>query len=146
MERRIQWYFETPAYTWGSTFTLKELDSAELWVDRLYGTVDFKVQFRPDSSPCWVDWFEWRECVARNSCEDVENPICYPTQPFCEGYRATMTLPKPPHSCSPPGNRPVNIGYQFQLRIIIKGFCRIRGILVHAFPRDKQPYLGMPQC
>jgi len=141
-DRRIEEYFETPAYTWGNSFTLKELDSGELWVDRLAGTVEFKVEFRVDSDPCWNLWHQWRECVAKNSCEDVNNPICYPTQPFCEGYRATMALPKPPHPCGQ-NSRPVNIGYQFQLRITIKGFCRIRGVLVHAFPRDKQPYLGI---
>ena len=141
-DRRVVWYVETPAYTWGSTFTLKELDSGELWVDRLSGTVDFTVEFRVDSDPCWRMWHQWRECSARNSCEDVNNPICYPTQPFCESYRATMALPKPPHSCGQ-NSRPINIGYQFQLRITIKGFCRIRGVLVHAFPVMKQPYQGI---
>lgn len=141
-DRRVEWFVETPAYTWGNSFTLKELDSMEIWIDRMYGTVDFKVEFRPDSDPCWYPWHEWRECTARNSCEDVNNPVCYPIQPFCESFRTTMVLPKPPHPCGQIG-RPVNIGYQFQMRITIKGFCRIRGILVHAFPRDKQPYLGI---
>lgn len=137
--RRIEWYFETPAYTWGNSFTLKELDSAELWIDRLFGTVDFKVQFRVDQDPCWRDWVEWRECNARDSCEYEPNPICYPTQPFCESYRATASLPKPPRTCGQTG-RPINIGYQFQLRIIIKGWARIRGLLVHALPVMKRPY------
>lgn len=141
-EHRVEWYFETPAYTWGSSFTLKELDSAELWVDRLFGTVDFKVEFRPDSDPCWYLWHEWRECIAKNSCEDVNNPICYPIQPFCESYRTTMVLPKPPRSCGQ-NSRPINIGYQFQLRISIKGFCRVRGLLVHALPVQRQPYQGI---
>jgi len=142
-DRRIQWYIETPAYTWGTQFSLKKLDSAEIWIDRLIGKVEFKVQFRVDQDPCWYDWFEWEECNARNSCELASDPVCYPEDTFCPGYRATMTLPNPPVHAGHGNNRPINIGYQFQMRIFIKGYCRIRGILVHALPRDKAPFEGI---
>lgn len=142
-DRRIQWYIETPAYTWGTQFSLKKLDTAEIWIDRLIGKVEFKVQFRVDQDPCWYDWYEWQECSARTSCELATDPVCYPEDTYCPGYRATMTLPTPPAHAGHGNNRPINIGYQFQLRIFIKGYCRIRGILVHALPRDKRPFEGI---
>lgn len=140
-DRRVEWYFESPAYTWNSPFTLKELDSAEIWIDKLYGTVEFRVEYRVDQNPCWEPWAAWRECTARTTCETIENPVCYPEQPYCENYRATATLPRPRGFCVDGLNkRPNNIGYQFQLRLTIKGACRVRGLLLHALPRDKRPY------
>jgi hypothetical protein len=140
---RIDWYAEFPSFTWGDFFLMKELISAELWVDRIAGTVIFQMQYRPDGETCWIDWHKWSVCSARNSCEDVNNPICYPITPFGEGYRATMTLPKPPVVCESANHRPSNWGYQFQPKLIVKGFCRIRGLLLYALARDRKLYQNL---
>lgn len=144
-EARIRWSFETPSYTWGREFDLKMLDTMELWIDQLYGTVDFTVEMRTDQSPCWYYWHHWQECAPRNACElpGAEIPCQYPQQPYKKQWRAMMTLPKPPSVCVNGGTqRPINIGYSFQFRITIHGYCRVRGLIVHAFERDKQPYMG----
>lgn len=143
-DKRVNWVVETPAYTWGKPFMLKELDTAELWIDKIYGTVDFQVQYRVDQDPCWVDWHLFRLCNARDSCEDID-AVCYPgsTVTYREGYRATVTMPKPPKRGDANMIRPTTQGYQFQMRILVKGWCRIRGILLHAFPRFKAPYDGL---
>ena len=140
---RIQWYIEFPAFTWGDEFMFKKLVSAELWVDRIYGTVIFQMDYRPDGETCWIPWHQWQICSARNSCEDVNNPICYPIAPFGEGYRSTMTLPNPPVACERANLRPSNWGYQFQTRLTVKGFCRIRGLLLYAERQDRQLYQNL---
>lgn len=137
---RIGLYAELPAFTWGDSFRLKELTCAELWVDRVYGTVMFKMDYRPDGEACWIPWHTWKICSAKNSCEDVHNPVCYPIKPFFEGYRATMTLPKPPAQCEQAQRRISTWGYQFQVRLTIKGFCRVRGLLLYADMKDRQLY------
>lgn len=139
-ESRINWQIEFPAYTWEQEFLLKKLVSAELWVDRVWGEVVFKMDYRPDGQTCWIPWHEWKICSARNSCEDPTNPICYPITPFGEGYRQTMTLPKPPEQCATESGRPSNIGYQFQCRLTITGYCRVRGLLLHAEPVERKLY------
>lgn len=141
-ESRIVWAFETPSFTWDQPFALKQLDSMELWIDRLFGTVDFVVQFRPDQHPCWEYWFKWQICSPRNNCEDpsVLLPCDYPSQTYKQSYRATMVLPTPPSLCQVQNARPINIGYSFQFRVWVKGYCRVRGLLVHAFDRDKAPF------
>lgn len=141
--KRVQWYFETPAYTWGDAFKAKKLDGLEVWMDKILGTVDIKVYYRPDQSPCWILWHAWQECEAANSCEDVVNPICYPIQPYCEGYRATRALDVPPIKSDTQNDRPTNIGYQFQVKFEIKGWCRIRGLLLHALPTMIAPFDNM---
>jgi hypothetical protein len=143
-QKRVSWYFETPAYTWGDVFKLKRLDGVEFWIDKILGTVNITVYYRPDQSPCWIKWHSWQECEASTSCEDVVNPVCYPTQPYCEGYRATRQLPSPPAKAERENMRPSDIGYQFQLKVEVKGWCRFRGIMLHAqefmdIPFDTQP-------
>jgi len=142
---RVTWYLESAAYNWGDAFALKQLDGLELWIDKLLGTVEFVVDYRVDQNPCWVFWHAWKECSAKDCREDTEPVSCpeYPIQPYCESFRATMNLPKPPVRCESGNGRPTNIGYQFQVRITIKGWCRVRGMLLYALPREQGPYERM---
>jgi len=129
---RVQWIVEFPAFTWGDEFMLKKLVGAEIWIDRLYGTVEFIAQFRPDGQACWNNWHQWKVCSPKNSCEDAINPICYPLTSYLESYRSTMWLPTPdPTRCASPSARPANVAFQFQVRLIIKGWCRVRGLMLH---------------
>jgi len=147
-QRRVSWQVETPAYTWGNPMALKELDTIELWIDKILGTVDYTVYYRPDNWPCWIRWHAWQLCSSKDCREDFESPCSdngYPQELFCESYRATVTLPKAKASCVPVGvpTRPSNHGYQFQIKIVIKGWCRLRGLLAYANSLWKQPYQGM---
>lgn len=142
-EARINWVVETPAYTWGQEFLLKELMGGELWIDRLHGEVLITVEYRPDGDPCWHFWNQWTVCSARNTCEDVNNPVCYPITDYPEGYKQTMALPRPQTECAPAMARPVSIGYQFQAKITVMGWCRIRGFIMYAKPVEKALYYSM---
>lgn len=145
---RIQTVAEFPALTWGNEMALKELLTGELWIDRLFGETVFLVEYRPDGESCWQKWHEFKACVPRNSCENTgTNPCtglsqvqCYPLTTFGEGYRQTLTLPQPPRNCAKQMNRPSFIGYQFQVKITMKGFARIRAFFLHAGPVEKNIY------
>lgn len=138
---RITWIVEFPAFTWGDETRLKKLVGAELWVDRLHGTVEFAMEYRPDGQACWTLWHLWKKCSPKNSAEVVQNPISYPLTPCLESYFNSMTLPAPdPNKCANNGIRPSTQGYQFQPRLRIKGFCRVRGLYLHAEPMERQLY------
>lgn len=148
---RIQWLVEFPGYTWAEHFPssrgeieLKTLDGGELWIDKLFGTVEIEVYYRVDADPCWQLWFTTSICAAKTSCEDVNNPVCYPEQPYREGYKFPVTFPKPPlPTCETMNKRPMNIGYVFQIKVLLKGWCRIRGLVLHAIPTLKAPFQGV---
>ncbi len=140
-DERVSWFAETPAWTWGHEFDLKWLDGGEIWLDRIFRTVDGVVEYRVDGNPCWQFWHAFRDCKARNSCEDEVDPVCYPQQDYAEGDKFPVTLPKPPSPpCYSNNHRPMTLGHQFQVRIKLKGWCRIRGIIVYALPYVKQPF------
>lgn len=139
-DQRVTWQIEFPAYNASKEFDLKKLVSAELWIDKLFGEVEFTMEYRPDSDPCWKLWHRWKQCTARNSSEDVRNPTTYPLTPYRESFRSTMTLPKPPEACESVSGRPAYIGYQFQPRLTIKGWCRVRGLLLHMQKVERKLY------
>lgn len=147
-DSRINWYLETPSYTWGQEFSLKELNGAEIWVDELSGKVNFQAFYRPDQYGCWIPWISWDDCAARGPQELVNAPplSSYPAQTFCDQYRAPYVLPVPPKICIPGTNRPSNLGYQFQMRLEIKGWCRLRGLLLYALPRIRAPFADKFVC
>lgn len=146
-DNRIGWYFETGGYDWGSSDVLKELESMDVWYDDLRGTADIQVDYRAEGG-CWQFWHAWRVCTARSSAElgppfFLQTYPSYPTATNCPSF-GLQSLPKPPVSCqSGIVKRPSNIGYQFQVRITLKGEIRIRGLWLHALRRDKAPFENM---
>lgn len=149
---RVDWYAEFPAFTWSSSigeFELKELDGLELWFDKIRGTVDVTVSWRPDADPCWNVWFKTSFCAAQTSCEDVNNPVCYPypEMRFREGFVFPIAVPKPGTPCNSMNSRPANIGFQHQVKVEVTGWCRIRGLIVYALEKQRASfdYLTCPQ-
>ena len=143
-DNRIQWYAEFPAFTWGKEFELKTLLGGEIWIDSVSGEVDLTVEYRPDASACWILWHKVRFCTTRNCQEDVDNPTCYPESPnYREGEKFPITLPKPPAKCEVSNKRMSNKGFQFQPKITIKGWCRIRGIILYSEIKHEGLYEGL---
>jgi len=143
-ESRITWAFETPSFTWDKPFTLKELETIELWVDKVFGTVEFTAYVRAGQSACFTLWHQWQICSPRNECELPGAPeeCPYPQQRYPQQYKQPMVLPKPPSTCDPMNARPINLGYSFQFRIVIKGQCRVRGLLAHCYQKETSPFEG----
>jgi hypothetical protein len=146
VDTRVTWTVEFPAYTWGREFDLKRLDGGEIWIDKLFGEVDIKFYYRVDANPCWMLWHAVRFCTARTSCETMDEPVCYPVEQLREGGKFPVTLPVPPLApCDPINKRPMNIGHQFQMKMIVTGWCRVRGDILYAVPVLKEAF-GNLEC
>jgi hypothetical protein len=144
-DNRVTWSPEFPAFNWsgaGLETKLKWLKGGEMWVDKISGTVEMDVYYRGDSDPCWRLWFHTSVCAAR--CEDFD-PVCtaYPCVPFREGYKFPVVFPEPPQDCDSMGVRPSTVAYQFQVKVMLKGWCRIRGLLLYALPHAEPQYNGI---
>jgi len=142
---RTSWSFETAAFAWEYPRVLKELETFKFWIDRLAGTVEFRLEFKPDSFPCFLPWRSWKECAAKDCTELFDSPCMdtgYPFEPFCELFKTTMTMPKPPTPCIASSGRPANQAFTFQLRLTIHGWCRIRGLFGYALPKMEAPFSG----
>lgn len=142
-DARTVWYAEFPSFTWQKEFALKKLDGGECWLDKIYGTVDLQFWYRTDSNPCWTLWHEQTLCATRTSCETVVDPVCYPEQAYCEGYKTMLVLPTPPSPCVNYAMRPGNWGYSFQCKVVVKGWARVRGLILYALPKEKGAFEGL---
>lgn len=144
-DNRVTWGAEFPAFTWatsGYEFRLKQLNGGELWVDKVAGTVDMDFYYRADAEPCWRFWFHHQICAAR--CEDMNDALTsYPCEPTREGYVFTVSFPEPHAVCNQMQVRPTTQGYQHQVKCMIKGWCRIRGLLLYALPVSKPQFQGI---
>jgi len=144
-DRRITTVIEFPSFDAGKPLQLKELETCRFWIDKLLGNVDFEAYYRPDQWPCWIFWHRWSQCTAKDCSQDptVTQP-CYPSQPYCETYEPEMTLPKPPVVCISKGRRtPSNWGYSFQVKLVIKGWCRVRGHFLSMLPKEDAAFSGL---
>lgn len=141
-ENRVTWIVEFPAYTWGDPLKAKQLTGGSIWIDKILGKVDLKLQYFVNEYPCPIDWFQWSECTAKDCRDEILATDCYPTDlvQYCESFMPDRDFPKPPIKCIGATKKPSNVGYQFRARLIIKGWCRIRGFLLYALPFLKGPY------
>ena len=146
-DSRVTRVIEFPAYAFGDPFGLKQLDAGELWIDKILGTVDFEVKYRPDSYACWQRWTAFQKCAAKDCREDIDAPcpdVGYPIALYCEQDAVPINFGKPPPGACVTGvQRPTTWGFQFQIRLVIRGWCRVRGLMLYAWWREKKPYQGL---
>jgi hypothetical protein len=142
VDNRITMSAEFPSFTWSKEFELKKLVALEMWIDSIVGKVDLDVYYRSDAGACWMLWGHTEFCAARNCEESVNTPCVYPTA-YEDGYKFPVIFGAPKATCSPLNFRPTDLGYQFQVRTVMKGWCRIRGLMLHAEPKDKPLFEGM---
>lgn len=135
-DNRVGWYIEFPAFTFGSELKMKKLIGAEVWFDSIVGNVDFKMEYRPDGYVCWYPWHAWSVCTQGQS----DSPTVHYPQTLRPSYRQYQSLPVPPRDCAPVQGRPSNQGFQFQARLNVRGYCRVRGLFLHAEPMERKLY------
>lgn len=147
-DSRVIWSFETPGYTCGKEFELKRLAGGEVWLSKIFGTVELTFEYRSDGDPCYRFWHHTQLCVARDCQEDGLSPNCpaypYPSPgTYREGWKWPIRLPKPPAACNSMGDRPTDIGHQFQVRVTIKGWCQVRGLMIYCNEFNEPLYGGI---
>lgn len=145
-DNRITWSFETPAWTWADSIgenEYKTLLNGVISFDQVWGRVDVTVEFRPDYYPCWLLWTRFDMCNARSNQEDPYTSN-YPPVDYLPGYFPNKNFGKPPDTCIAQTKQPANIGFQFQLRITIKGWAKVRSVHVFGERAERPTYFNMP--
>ncbi len=141
---RIVSRVETRAMDYGMPKGLHEVMSAELWVDKVEGTVDFSLQFRKDQSPCWVDWAESPQqvCTKVRECT-VEEGECFTFQNFQSGYKTRIGFGQPPDSCEDFSGGPSRLGHEHEFAITWEGHARVKAFITKAYEKTEEAF---PQC
>lgn len=138
-DSRIQWYYETRNLDFGSKFEMVKLDAGDFFVDNVSGEVDFDVDYRPDSYPCWIDWDAWEECATTDLC--IEDFGACPTLPnFKPQYRPKKQFTQPADTFDPITKQMHRTGYEMQFRFKTTGYCRHKQFRANAIDVQEAPY------
>lgn len=143
--KSITWSFDTPSYGFGDPFNYKRLEGAELYADRLSGTVVFSSKFRTDGYPGWTDWTQWSDCATVESCPPSLG--CLTVQNMNTQHRPRTTFPQPPDVCDGTAGKPLRDFWTMQTKVQVTGAARIRALRFGAKPLPTPPFqcpTGLP--
>lgn len=129
----IQSWFHTRSDDMGDASQLKKLTTAELFLDEIVDTVTVVVKFKPDQYPNWTTWQSISVCQTVSQCAPPAD--CSVRSNKGRGYAARIMLPAAPEDCNELSSRPINWGYEFQFRLEITGYCRIRRFKSYGMPQ-----------
>jgi len=124
---------ETRSYEFEKPYVLKKLSRGDIWLSDLQGDVVFKVFFRPDKYPCWIDWATFTKSAKIEYCPTTPEEFVFERLPASlPQFRPQIRLVTPPDTVDTSTNRLFRMGYEFQLRIEWIGRASIDKILLHA--------------
>lgn len=134
---------ETRAFSGGDPKLLKQLVRADLHLSDIRGSVDVKVQFRPDNYPFWVDWDEWTVCAQMS--QELTGFSIKPEMAMPQFRSKLVTKSIPDKGMTEWMNgRPFCVGHTFQIRVEWTGQARIEHLQVHMEPKLEAPYAEEP--
>lgn len=129
----ITWTANFPSYNFTDGFSLKKLESGELFVDRVRGVVEITMKFRADQHPCWHLWDTFSFCGKITDCGPFAT-CAGPMTSLREQFRGKLKLHQPLDTWDDINDRLYRTGYEFQPRIEVTGFCQLRQIRILAVP------------
>lgn len=138
-QERIRWGGESRLFDYGFPRQLKTLETAELELSDLRGTVDFNWRYRVDDAPCWQDWTAFQLCARDSQCPPV---VCTGLAPYRHTYRSRVTLPRPPVACNTSATRPAHLGLRHQTRWEITGHCVVKQLVLNARAQSQPQFQG----
>lgn len=131
---------DSRAFNFGNEWSAKRLSGAEIWTDRLAGTVSFTAEFRPDQyeTECdtWRSWHSWSVIAPYQDCV-VNDGTCQPVVTNTEQYRPRKKLGQPTDETDSVVGRPYRVGNEFQVRLTWTGHARIKRLLLKSYEEQE---------
>lgn len=127
-------------------FVPKRLESGDLALDSIAGTVDFTVRWRPDLHPCWQEWHTWKDCAEYQFCDTEGDDSCKTVPNFRENEINRRGLPQPPDTADEANCTLYRNGYEFQTRIEWTGRARIKRFRIRAQVLPDSDFGGVKEC
>ncbi len=118
---------------------LKKLLTADLFPEKITGTVNVKIRYKSDQNPNFVDWHSFSFCATSKDCSTANCPTFQDVQ---QQFATFVRLPSPKDDCNTITGRLMRTGYFFQLRFEWKGHMQLHQALIWAVPIPET----IPEC
>lgn len=141
VDNAIMWQVDSRRFGFASTgWGLLQLETGDLWLDRIAGTVSIAASYRSDETFAWQTWGTAGVCAAY-CAPALSDASCAIFTPLQEQYRARIRLPAPSDACDAVTNKPYRRGFEMQTRLVITGAARIlrHRVTASTVPED---YIG----
>lgn len=140
VEEKINCEVELPSFDFGQPGAAKELESADMWVDRCTGgTVTFHTDYHPDQYPCWISWQDW-SIIAESTIRD-ESGVCSESfADYQKQYRPRMRIGRPADMEEPAAGKRMNYGWEFAARVKWTGHARMKMFRINCRETQEEPY------
>jgi hypothetical protein len=135
VDGRIKWRFISRNISFSSAMEAKRLEGLDLWVDNVVGQVDLTAKYRPDEYPCWNNWRAESVCANYRECHTV---ACNIAPTFRPGYKTRIPFGQPLDAEDPNDNKPMRIGYEFQISLEGEGYCELRKLRCKAIEIEEE--------
>lgn len=125
-------------------FQKSRLMDGEMFIDQLQGFASVQVFFKPGQGSCWIPWTSFSICA--KTCDLADNPYdCLAGTNFVPQYRDRLGFGEPTAECNPNTNCPWREAWTFQIKIVVQGTLRIKGLKFTACKVD-EPEFAIPMC
>jgi hypothetical protein len=115
---RIEWSLTTREVS-PEEQTLWQLNTGDVWLQDVTGTMSMEVTYRGDGEACWQPWHAWSECV-RNCYASTTIP-CNGWPQYYPASLPRRGLPVPEQTPDEYLKRPFRNAYSFQMRMKNRG-------------------------
>lgn len=126
----VQWTFESPSLFQfqPQQRRFQRLMNGEMWVDNVDGAFSASVYYRTDDSENWILWRSWTE-YANSGAFKPRMGLGQPSATVCDTDTGRTTVD----------------GYEFYVKVVITGKCRIKGMRFLSIPQPEAKF-ATPKC
>lgn len=121
-------------------YELKSNEQFNLWTDRIVGTVDYTLKYRPDQYPCWFAWGNSKSICSQY--KECNSSVCDSPKNFNPGYRTRLRWAEPSEVDETFDNKPARLFYELNTRLEWVGHARVKKIIAKARMEQEEPHAG----
>lgn len=137
VESPITCWVEYPLRNMGVSKNRKRLERCDVWLSAVDGPLDLQVYWRPDNAQKWLKWDEAEVCAATTdpttNTPHVWRNLLGQERPQLK----TFTIPDSINGITTYATR---VGFEFQIRLVWTGRCRIHRVMAYGTVLDDPNY------
>lgn len=130
-------FSEYPLRDFGAPKQRKRLARCDVWLSSVNGEVELSVDWRPDNSQQWIAWDDDLTCAKTTDASTDTPHVWKNLLPQERPQFKTFTIPE---GLIEMVGYAADVGFEFQIRLVWRGRCRIHRVMVHGTVLDDPDY------